>query len=128
VPLPTRKHLDTIGDVHGQAGKLERFLRVLGYAKIGGVYGLAGRKAVFVGDLIDRGPAIGETLEIVKAMVDAGNAICAMGNHELNALAFQIPDGTGSYIRPHTKKNIKQHAKTLVFFVSRPGVKEHSLK
>ena len=97
MPLPTRKHLDTIGDVHGQAGKLERFLRVLGYAKIGGVYGLAGRKAVFVGDLIDRGPAIGETLEIVKAMVDGGSAICAMGNHELNALAFQIrtaPDPT----------------------------------
>jgi hypothetical protein len=51
-----------------------------------------------------------------------------MGNHELNALAFQIPDGTGSYIRPHTKKNIKQHAKTLEFFASRPGVKQHHLK
>jgi hypothetical protein len=113
------KHLDIIGDVHGQAGKLKRLLRVLGYEKFGGVYGLAGRKAIFVGDLIDRGPAIGETLEIVKAMVDAGSAICAMGNHELNALAFQTPDGTGSYIRPHTKKNIKQHAKDAgVFRVS----------
>jgi hypothetical protein len=45
------KHFDTIGDVHGQAGKLERLFRVLGYEKIGGVYGSAGRKAVFVGDL-----------------------------------------------------------------------------
>jgi len=122
------KHLDIIGDVHGQAGKLARLLRVLRYEKIGGVYGLAGRKAVFVGDLIDRGPAIGETLEIVKAMVDAGSAICGMGNHELNALAFQTPDGTGSYIRPHTKKNIKQHAKTLEFFESQPSAKEHYLK
>ena len=59
-------HFDTKGDIHGQAGKLERLFRVLGYEKIGGVYGSAGRKAVFVGDLIDRGPAIGETLEIVK--------------------------------------------------------------
>jgi hypothetical protein len=67
------KHFDTIGDVHGQADKLKRLLRVLGYEKIGGVYGSADRKAVFVGDLIDRGPAIGETLEIVKAMVDAGS-------------------------------------------------------
>jgi hypothetical protein len=122
------KHLDIIGDVHGQAGKLKRLLRVLGYEKFGGVYGLAGRKAIFVGDLIDRGPAIGETLEIVKAMVDAGSAICAMGNHELNALAFQTPDGTGSYIRPHTKKNIKQHAKTLEFFESQPSAKEHYLE
>jgi hypothetical protein len=40
------KHLDTIGDVHGQAGKLERLLRGLGYEKIGGVYGSADRKAV----------------------------------------------------------------------------------
>jgi hypothetical protein len=121
------KHFDTIGDVHGQAGKLERLFRVLGYQKIGGVYGLAGHKAVFVGDLIDRGPSIGETLEIVKAMVDAGSAICAMGNHELNALAFQTPDGNGSYIRPHTEKNIHQHAKTLEFFASRPGAKKHYL-
>jgi hypothetical protein len=49
------KHFDIIGDVHGQAGKLERLFRVSGYEKIGGVYGLAGHKAVFVGDLIDRG-------------------------------------------------------------------------
>jgi hypothetical protein len=122
------KHLDIIGDVHGQAGKLKRLFRLLGYEKFGGVYGLAGRKAVFVGDLIDRGPAIGETFEIVKAMVDAGSAICAMGNHELYALAYQTPDGTGSYIRPHTKKNTKQHAKTLEFFASQVGAKEHYLK
>ncbi len=75
------EHFDTIGDVHGQAAKLERLLRAFGYEKVGGVYGLADRTAVFVGDLIDRGPAIGETLEIVKAMVDAGSGVCAMGNH-----------------------------------------------
>jgi hypothetical protein len=66
------KLFDIIGDVHGRAGKLECLFRFLGYQKIGGVYGSADRKAVFVGDLIDRGPAIGETLNIVKAMVDAG--------------------------------------------------------
>jgi Calcineurin-like phosphoesterase len=121
-------HFDIFGDIHGQAGKLERLFRVLGYEKIGGVYGSADRKAVFVGDLIDSGPAIGETLEIVKAMVDAGSGICAMGNHELNALAFHTPDGTGSHIRPHTKKNIRQHAKTLQFFASRPGAQQHYLK
>jgi hypothetical protein len=121
------KLFDIIGDVHGQVGKLERLFRDLGYQKVGGVYGSVDRRAVFVGDLIDRGPAIGETLEIVKAMVDAGSGICAMGNHELNALAFHTRDGSGSYIRPQNKKNIKQHAKTLEFFASRPGAKEHYL-
>jgi hypothetical protein len=68
----TMTHFDIKGDIHGQVGKLERLFRVLGYQKTDGVHGSADRKAVFVVDLIDRGPAIGEALEIVKAMVDAG--------------------------------------------------------
>jgi hypothetical protein len=63
-------HFDIKGDIHGQVGKLERLFRVLGTRKLVGVHGSADRKAVFVGDLIDRGPAIGETLEIVKAMAN----------------------------------------------------------
>jgi hypothetical protein len=47
------------------------------------------RKAIFVGDYIDRGPADLETLYMVKKMVDAGAAYAIMGNHEYNALAFE---------------------------------------
>jgi hypothetical protein len=44
----------------------------LGYEQTGGVYGSSDRKAIFVGDLIDRGPAIGEVIEIVEGMLRAG--------------------------------------------------------
>jgi hypothetical protein len=43
--------------------------------------------AVFVGDIIDRGPRIREALHIVHDMVEAGQALCIMGNHEFNAWA-----------------------------------------
>ena len=34
-------------------------------------------------------------------MVESGNALAVMGNHELNAIAFHTPDGGGSHLRPH---------------------------
>jgi hypothetical protein len=46
------------------------------------------RQAIFVGDLIDRGPRQVESVEIVRSMVDAGAAQIAMGNHEFNAIAY----------------------------------------
>ena len=63
---------DIIGDIHGHADKLEELLKMLGYKYSGGHYGHLDnpRQAVFVGDFIDRGPAIRRTLEIVKGMVD----------------------------------------------------------
>ena len=67
--MPT---IDVIADIHGYADKLRR---LLGYEQSGGVYGSAGRVAIFVGDLIDRGPAIGEVMEIVEGMLRADN-IC----------------------------------------------------
>jgi hypothetical protein len=44
--------------------------------------------AVFLGDIIDRGPRIREALHIVHDMVEAGQALCIMGNHEFNALGW----------------------------------------
>ena len=77
--------IDLIGDIHGHADKLEELLLKLGYAKNNGAYSHPHRKVLFVGDYIDRGPKIRETLEIVKSMVDSENAIALMGNHEYNA-------------------------------------------
>ncbi len=68
---------------------------------------------IFVGDFIDRGPKIRETLEIVRAMVEAGTALAVMGNHEYNALCFHTPDGHGGYLRPHTPEKVSQHQATL---------------
>ncbi|MFI2375433.1 polynucleotide kinase-phosphatase [Streptomyces sp. NPDC018964] len=70
---------DIIGDVHGCAAELEALLGKLGYA--GGVHP-EGRTAVFVGDLVDRGPDSPAVLRRVMAMVKAGGALCVPGNHE----------------------------------------------
>jgi len=106
---------DLIGDIHGHADTLQRLLRQLGYSKHNGVYRHPERQAIFLGDFIDRGPQIRETLEIVRPMVDAGTALAVMGNHELNALAFHTPDPDkhGCHLRPHNEKNSNQHAETM---------------
>lgn len=79
-----RGPFDVIGDVHGCASELRALLAKLGYAAdAGGVYRHPnGRKAVFLGDLVDRGPAIPEVLRVVMSMVRAGSALCVLGNHE----------------------------------------------
>ena len=111
--------IDFIGDIHGYANELEALLQKLGYTKKGGAYAHPERKVVFVGDYIDRGPQIKETLEIVKAMVDTENAIALMGNHEYNALCFHYQETKGGHLRKHEIKNIIQHYETLKQFQNR---------
>ncbi|MDB4913699.1 MAG: polynucleotide kinasephosphatase [Gemmatimonadetes bacterium] len=76
---------DIIGDVHGCATELDKLLNTLGYGRAdGGVWRHPeARKAIFVGDLVDRGPRIPDVLLTVMAMVDAGTAIAVPGNHDL---------------------------------------------
>src|SRR5687768_17396090 len=107
---------DFIGDIHGFADKLEALLKKLGYTIKNGSYQHPERKVVFVGDYIDRGPKIRETLQIVKAMTDSGNAIALMGNHEYNALCFHYPETEGGHLRKHLIKNVIQHYKTMEQF------------
>jgi protein phosphatase len=82
---------DIIGDVHGCAGELEALLTKLGYhlewADARGertveVTPPAGRKAIFVGDLVDRGPNTPDALRIAMSMTAAGSAYAVQGNHE----------------------------------------------
>ncbi|MFJ4696108.1 polynucleotide kinase-phosphatase [Streptomyces sp. NPDC088766] len=70
---------DIVGDIHGCAAELESLLGKLGY--VDGVHP-EGRRAVFVGDLVDRGPDSPGVLRRVMAMVKSGNALCVPGNHE----------------------------------------------
>ncbi|AUI61597.1 polynucleotide kinase-phosphatase [Amycolatopsis sp. BJA-103] len=70
---------DVIGDVHGCREELEELLTELGYAD--GVHP-EGRTAVFVGDLVDRGPDTPGVLRRVMAMAEAGSALVVCGNHE----------------------------------------------
>lgn len=83
---------DIIGDVHGCFDELTQLLEQLGYRiekEINGTgdfhYAVtppAGRKAFFVGDLVDRGPASNKCLRLAMDMVEDGVALCVPGNHE----------------------------------------------
>ncbi|MFZ4543024.1 MAG: metallophosphoesterase [Saprospiraceae bacterium] len=119
---------DFIGDIHGHAEMLKALLTKMGYEKKNGAFCHSERKVVFVGDYIDRGPAIRETLQIIRAMVDADQALAIMGNHEYNALCFhfQERDG-GGHLRKHLIKNIIQHYETLKQFQNRQSEYEEYL-
>ncbi len=111
--------LDIIGDVHGCADKLTGLLDRLGYQEHNGAFRHAGRQAIFVGDLIDRGDQQVETLDIVRAMVDAESGMVIMGNHEFNAVSYRTenPEVSGDFMRTHRgekgQKNTTQHAEFL---------------
>ena len=110
---------DIIGDVHGCARTLETLLEQMGYARVGGVWRHPQRQALFLGDIIDRGPRIREALLLVRDMVEAGSARCIMGNHEFNALGWFTPAPPGSgqaYVREHTDRNLRQIQATLEQF------------
>lgn len=114
---------DLIGDIHGHADELEALLKKLGYTQKNKAYVHPERSVLFVGDYIDRGPKIRETLNIVRRMVDAGAAIALMGNHEYNALCYNTPDDAGDFLRRHSEKNKNQYFETQLQFQDRP--KEH---
>lgn len=108
---------DIIGDIHGYADVLEALLRKLGYKKPDGVWRHPeGRKVLFLGDFIDRGPSIPRTLKIVRDMVEQDEAKAIMGNHEYNALLYHTPARNGGWLRPRLPKNVNQHAATLAQF------------
>ena len=80
---------DVIGDVHGCSAELRALLTRLGWrleydggTAVGAAHP-AGRKAVFVGDLVDRGPDTPGVLRLVMGMVEGGQALCVSGNHEV---------------------------------------------
>jgi protein phosphatase len=79
---------DIIGDVHGCFDELLELLDKLGYAVTveGDRYTVRppeGRKLVFVGDLVDRGPGTSQVLRLVSSTVEAGQAYCVPGNHDV---------------------------------------------
>jgi hypothetical protein len=106
---------DVIGDIHGHHDALVALLERLDYRRVGDHYAHPERTAVFVGDLIDRGPRIFETVRLVRRMVDAGAARIVMGNHEFNAIAWQIrdPRAEREFLRSHGDQKLGQHLETL---------------
>jgi protein phosphatase len=88
-PLPSDRRgdagpFDVVGDVHGCAAELDELLALLGYAP--GAAGVwrhpEGRRVLFLGDLVDRGPDVAGVLRRAMGMVQAGVALCVAGNHD----------------------------------------------
>lgn len=121
---------DLIGDIHGQYNKLTSLLTKLGYQpaslrkkKHGESFQVPqtwkhpeGRRVIFLGDYIDRGPKVREVLLTVHGMVAAGDALAIMGNHEYNAVCYYTSDGNGGFLRPHTDRNKHQTSATRSVF------------
>src|SRR5262249_30232391 len=98
---------DIIGDVHGCFDELQSLMEQLGYrVSSNGISAPSGRKLVFVGDLVDRGPKIPEVLKLVMSMVETGIAVCVPGNHDMKLLRklkgrdVQITHGLSSFVEP----------------------------
>lgn len=98
-----REGYDVIGDVHGHADKLVTLLAKMGYEDRDGSWRHPDRQAIFVGDLVDRGPKQLETVSIARSMVASGSALIVAGNHEFNAIAWRLGH------RKKTPKNLQQH-------------------
>ena len=116
--------IDFIGDIHGHYDELVVLLKKLGYQEQGGAYRFPGnaRTVVFLGDYIDRGSQVRETVNLVRTMRDAGSAVALMGNHEFNALSFWHENGAGGhhieaihggFLREHTFNKVAIHVKTV---------------
>lgn len=95
VPLRPNRHrddagpFDIIGDVHGCYDELVRLLQTLGWRTEGDCpIHPDGRKAIFVGDLVDRGPNSVGVLQLVMRMVEAGVAYAIPGNHDNKLLRY----------------------------------------
>jgi hypothetical protein len=108
---------DIIGDVHGHGYTLRNLLETMGYHETAKGYCHPNRSAIFVGDLIDRGPYQEEVYRLVRTMCEAGTARCILGNHEINALAWATPTPDSDpdsrterdWLRPHNESHTRQH-------------------
>src|SRR5205823_4557117 len=91
-----RGPFDVVGDVHGCFEELLELLDKLGYEVAMAVAGVGepqyhvrhpdGRKLVFLGDLVDRGPDIPSVLRLVMPAVARGDALCLPGNHDVKLM------------------------------------------
>lgn len=76
--------VDIVGDVHGELDALRALMTAAGYDDRG--RHPEGRRLVFLGDLVDRGPDSPGVVCLVRGMVEQGRALAILGNHELNLL------------------------------------------
>jgi len=128
--------LDFIGDVHGCCDELEALLRRLGYRterrENGGrraveIRAPAGRKVVLLGDLVDGGPRVAETLRLAMAVVRDGCGYAVLGNHDLRLLrylcgyAVERRPGIDASIRELAERSIEEVRGVVSFLRTLPS-------
>jgi hypothetical protein len=111
---------DIIGDVHGHAALLKKLLLKMGYRKGENGYFHSERKAIFVGDFINRGPEIRKTIRIIRTMEENNNALAILGNHEINAIVFHLKDKGGKPLVKEPRKTYLSLFKTINEFLAFP--------
>jgi hypothetical protein len=120
--------LDIVGDIHGEYEALDTLMYRLGYDRDG--RHPRGRRLVFVGDLVDRGPDSPRVLNRVRGIVESGRGDAILGNHELNLLRGERKDGNDWFWGENTAQDRKyspfkmlldtSRLDTLEFFASLP--------
>lgn len=95
---------DIIGDIHGNAGLLKALLLKLGYSKVNGFYKHPARKAVFLGDLINKGKEVRKTLKIVRRMVENQSAYSILGNNDYHAICYYTKSASGRFLLNHNSR------------------------
>lgn len=86
--------VDVVADIHGEIDALRDLLGHLGYDEVG--VHPQGRRLVFLGDLVDRGPDSPAVVRVVSALLDAGRGQAVLGNHELNLLQGKEKKSAGN--------------------------------
>lgn len=121
---------DIIGDVHGCFDELNELLQKLGYTvtrKQDGFFEVenpTGRKAVFVGDLVDRGTNSPDVLRLAMSMVSEEKALCVPGNHDaklfkyLNGRKVTISHGLAETIEQLEREPVEFKAQVAEFIDS----------
>ena len=104
--------VDIIGDIHGEIDALNQLLEVLGYAANGEHQ--ESRRLAFLGDLVDRGPDSPAVVDKVIRLVQARQAQCLAGNHELNILLGRPLPGNGWFVQPNALENPGDFSSTRV--------------
>ncbi len=122
---------DIVGDVHGCINELRALLQQLGWVLTDGDEPTAshpdGRIAVFVGDLVDRGPDSPAVLHLVMNMVDDGVALLAPGNHDdrlrrkLEGRDVRVAHGLEQTLRQLTRRDEAFHERVGAFLSRLPS-------
>ncbi|HKV84987.1 MAG TPA: metallophosphoesterase, partial [Ktedonobacterales bacterium] len=87
-----RGPFDIVGDVHGCYDELLELLGLMGYQsdEMSAMRHPHGRRLVFVGDLVDRGPNVIASVTLARQMVEARQAFCVPGNHDNKLLRYLL--------------------------------------